>query len=123
MIFGMHTSVFFTEDRSIFKRDHSACNDSCLASHILPILVFLTYFFHLSVHSSSSIHLCLNPIVCLLLLEYSMPSLTYHVFPCLKCHLFILRPLNTKIEIFWGHPPIIMLLNKLPSLSFMKIHN
>lgn len=103
MIFGMHTSVVFTENRSIFKRGHSACNDSCLASRILPVLAF-PHLFHLSVHSFSSIHLCLNQIVCLLLLEYSVLSLTYHVFPCLKCHLLYSPTIEYQDWDFWDTP-------------------
>lgn len=101
----MHTNVFFTEDRSIFKRGNSTCRDSFLASHILPLLAFCHLFI---------------PSFCAFIVQYSslfksdclfiapwipVPILTYHVFLCLNATYFILPSLDTKIEIFWGHPP------------------
>lgn len=88
MPFGIHTNGFFTENVSTLKKDNLACGDTCLASHILPILIFPHLFF-LSVYLSYNIYHCLNQIVCLLLLGYSMLSFKLHVSSCLICrHLY-----------------------------------
>ena len=100
MIFGMHTSVVFTENRSIFKRGHSACNDSCLASHILPVLAFPYLFL---------------PSFCPFILQYS----SWFKSDCLLISPWILHSqLNIPCVPLPEMPPLLFSHHWIPRLRF-----
>lgn len=104
MPFGIHTDGFFTENVSALKKDNLACGDTCLASHILPILIFPHLFF-LSVYSSYNIHHCLNRLFVYCSLDMPCWASSSMCLLAWYATTFILSSLNTKNETFWWTLP------------------